>query len=192
MMLHKNYGSSSNTSIESWNLLRQSTRSWHRHIGKYNGLFARLCVLFHCIENVDALSVTINETTAERVAKFLHEFLLPHALSFYAGVLNLADDHDRLSSVAGYILAHKLERVTSRDVQQGDRTMRKLDIRDTESVFEQLAALGWLNKVPGPRPSSPPQWLVSKEVHRKFSERAKHEAERRKREREMIQTLLRR
>ena len=84
----------------------------------------------------------------------MHEFLLPHALAFYAGVLNLADEHERLSAVAGYILAHKLQRITNRDVQRGDRTMRRLTKRDTEAVFEQLrsARMGQVAPAP-PRPS---------------------------------------
>jgi hypothetical protein len=64
------------------------------HIGKYDGLFARLCVLWHCIETVGSdrpadLSATVTENTASRVAKFMHTFMLPHGLSFYAGVLGL-------------------------------------------------------------------------------------------------------
>ena len=124
------------------------------HIGKYDGLFGRLCVLWHCIENVDQLTNVISFDTANRVAKFLHEFLLPHAIAFYTDILGLSDEHDRLTAVAGYILAHKLERVTNRDIAHGDRTMRKLTKRDTESVFEQLDALGWVSRVPSPRPLS--------------------------------------
>jgi hypothetical protein len=85
------------------------------HIGKYDGYFARLCVVWHCIENSSSENLPrfITADTARWVAKFLHEFLLPHASAFYAGILDLADDHDRLSAVAGYILAHKLDRVTN-------------------------------------------------------------------------------
>ena len=75
---------------------------------------------------------TITEATAQRAKGFLHGFLLPHALAFYAGVLGLSNDHDRLTAVAGYILAHKLEEITNRDVQRGDRTMRNLTKRETE------------------------------------------------------------
>jgi hypothetical protein len=72
------------------------------HVGKYNGYFARLCIIWHCIEHVCGdLPDCISAGTAERVARFLHEFLFPHAVAFYAGVLGLADDHDRLSAVAG-------------------------------------------------------------------------------------------
>jgi hypothetical protein len=172
------------------------------HIGKYNGLFARLCVIWHCVENAhacrlrseldkDYLPILITEQTAERVAKFMHEFLLPHALAFYSGVLGLSDDHDRLTAVAGYILARGLDKITNRDVQRGDRTMRNLDRRDTDSVFNQLDALGWLIRVPGTRPTDPPHWRVNPEVHRRFAQRAKQEAERRREERAVIANLTR-
>ena len=133
----------------------------------------------------------VTEDTARRVASFLHGFLLPHALAFYAGTLGLSNDHDRLAAVAGYILAHKLERVTNRDVQRGDRSMRNLTRRETEAIFEQLDALGWVTRTPGPRPSDPPHWIVNPVVHQKFAERGKAEAERRERDREMIGEMLR-
>ena len=157
------------------------------HIGKYDGVFARLCVIWHCIEHADErLPTEVTEETAHRVARFMHEFLLPHALAFYAGVLNLADEHERLSAVAGYILAHKLQRITNRDVQRGDRTMRKLTRRDTEAVFEQLEALGWVSRSAPTRPTDPPHWVVNEHCHRLFENRAKDEAERRQRERRML------
>jgi hypothetical protein len=151
------------------------------HIGKYDGLFGRLCVIWHCIENIDQpyLPDVITVDTARRVAKFLHEYLLPHAIVFYTDILGLSDEHDRLTAVAGYILAHKLERVTNRDIAHGDRTMRGLTKRETENVFEQLDALGWVNRVPAPRPSDPPHWLVNPEVHTRFKARGEAEAKRR-------------
>jgi Protein of unknown function (DUF3987) len=153
------------------------------HIGKYDGMFARLCVTWHCIEHDGhKLPDAISEDTANRVARFMHEFLLPHAIAFYAGVLNLADDHDRLAAVAGYILARKLGRITNRDVQRGDRTMRRLTKRDTEIVFEQLEALGWVMRMPPTRPTDPPHWHVNERCHQLFENRAKEEAERRRRE----------
>ena len=88
-------------------------------------------------------------------------------------MLGLSDDHDRLAAVAGYILSRKLERVTNRDVARGDRTMRRLTKRETEEVFEQLEALGWLTgHKPGKRPSDPPHWAVNPECHQLFAKRA--------------------
>jgi hypothetical protein len=160
------------------------------HIGKYNGLFARLCLLWHCIESSGEVQARITEATARRVADFLHGFLLPHAISFYVGMLGLSDEHDRLTAVAGYILARKLEKITSRDVQRGDRTMRGLHKQDTENVFHQLEAFGWVNRMAGRRPSDPPQWIVNTDVHRMFADRAAKEAERRQRDRAIIAEVL--
>jgi hypothetical protein len=157
------------------------------HIGKYNGLFVRLCLLWHCIENGEGL---VKERTAQRVADFLDQFLLPHAISFYVDVLGLSDDHDRLAAVAGYILARKLTKITNSDIHHGDRTMRNLKQHETREVFHQLEALGWINQAPGYRLSGPPQWLVNPEVHRRFADRGAKEAERRKRERQMILALV--
>jgi hypothetical protein len=136
------------------------------------------------------LPTIITEATARRAAGFLHGFLLPHAVAFYAGTLGLSNDHDRLAAVAGYILARKLERITNRDVQRGDRTMRGLQRREIEAVFDQLDALGWINRVPGPRPTDPPHWVVNPVVHARFAERAAAEKGRRERERETIANLM--
>src|SRR5690606_10356572 len=66
-------------------------RSWEKvnaklaaHIGKYDGLFARLCLLWHCIESTgNRPASTIPGDVAERVRDFLFLYLYPHALAFY-------------------------------------------------------------------------------------------------------------
>jgi uncharacterized protein DUF3987 len=161
------------------------------HIGKYNGLFARLCIVWHCVEAPPGkLPPVVAEATAKRVGRFLHGFLLPHAIAFYAGVLGLSNDHNRLTAVAGHILAQKLDKITNRDIQRGDRTMRGLDREDTESIFNQLDALGWINRTPGPYKGTPPHWTVNPAVHVKFAERGRAEAERRAHSRKMIREML--
>jgi hypothetical protein len=165
------------------------------HIGKYDGIFARLCLIWHCIEGCErqeaAPAAIVDAGIAERVAAFLHGFLLPHALAFYTTIYGLADDHDRLTAVAGYILARKLDVLTNRDIQRGDRTMRGLNKQDIESVFHQLDALGWVSRIPGVRFNDPLRATVNPEVHRLFAERGKQEAKRRQREHEMITRMLR-
>ena len=96
-----------------------------------------------------------------------------------AGSHRVSHDHDRLAAIAGYILARQSERITNRDVQRGDRTMRKLTRHDTDSAFEQLEALGWLTRTAGPRLTDPPHWIVNPVVHQRFSARAREERERR-------------
>jgi hypothetical protein len=161
------------------------------HLGKYDGVFARLCLIWHCIEHAEEDTIrAVSEDTALRVERFLHSFLFPHALAFYAGILGLADDHDRLAAVAGYVLAHKLTEITNRDIARSVRSMRRLDKRETSTVFEQLESLGWLLRTPAPRPTDPWHWRVNPRVHELFAELAKHEAERREQDREMLATLF--
>ena len=47
------------------------------HIGKYDGLFGRLCVAFHCIKHAydSYLPATVTEDTATCVAEFMRRFL---------------------------------------------------------------------------------------------------------------------
>jgi hypothetical protein len=102
----------------------------------------------------------------------------------------VSDDHDRLSAVAGYILARRLGRITRSHVQHGDRTMRKMLKKDTDAVFEQLEAFGWIERKEGKKPSSPPVWEVNPMVHQLFAERAAQEASRRLSIREAIVEAL--
>ena len=192
--------------LEAKHLELQSLETINRklasHIGKYDGLFARLCVVWHCIEDVEFrikcgalddadwdLPETVTEGSAGRVADFLHRFLLAHAMAFYGGALGLSDDHDRLTAIAGHILTHRLDRITNRDVQRGDRTMRGLKDHEIRPLLEQLDALGWLDRIEPPRPSSQPHWRVNPAVHERFADRAKREANRRKEVRATMQSL---
>jgi hypothetical protein len=156
------------------------------HIGKYKGLFARLCLLWHTIESLDKKwPGFIDADIAQRVAKFMNEFRLQHAIAFYIGLLGLSDQHDRLLDVGGYILAHELDSLTRRDIQRGSRSMRGLEKRDTDRIFEQLEAYGWLERQIGKRYTDV-TWIVNPEVHRLFAAKAKEERERRERERAEI------
>jgi len=164
------------------------------HIGKYDGIFARLCLLWQAIESAEqsetAVYPFVTEKTAARVRDFLHGFLLRHAVAFYTSVFGLADEHDRLAAVAGYILARKLDIFTSRHIQRGDRTMRGLKKREIEDVFSQLDAFGWIEILPKFRANESPRGKVNPEVHVLFAERARKEEERRRRAREEIEAAL--
>ncbi|WP_027577275.1 DUF3987 domain-containing protein [Bradyrhizobium sp. WSM1743] len=179
--------------LELKHLKLQSLEFVHRklgaHIGKYDGIFARLCVIWHCAENMEGfgdISAVISEKTARQVGAFLHGFLLPHAMVFYTTVLGLSNDHDCVTAVAGYILSHSLTKITNRDLKRGDRIMRRLTPEEGVAVFEQLEAFGWLERAPSRLRGAPPHWLVNPAVHEKFAERAKTEAARRAEVRQTI------
>ncbi len=156
------------------------------HIGKYDGLFARLCVVFHCIETKAMRpEPVIPFDTASRVASFLHEFLFPHALAFYSNVLGISDGHDALLATAGWILAHKPEKITVRDVRRGDRTMREMDDEQAAEVLRKLDAMAWLEPIPQVRRDSV-AYSVNPDVYAEFEHRATQEKNRRERVRELI------
>ncbi len=77
------------------------------HFGKYEGLFARLCVTWHCVENAEKLHppIEIEEHVARRVAEFMDRFLRPSAIAFYVGMLGLSDGHDQLLRSAVHAVA---------------------------------------------------------------------------------------
>lgn len=148
------------------------------HIGKFDGLYPRLCIIWHCADHVAnnpsaPLPVTISAATAAKVEKFLHEYIVKHSLAFYLGVIGLADDHDQLCDIGGYILAHKIETVTMRTLQRGSRQMRKITREDAGRIFEQLEAFGWLEQVS--KRTDAPSWKVNPDVHILFADRGKSE-----------------
>jgi DNA-binding PadR family transcriptional regulator len=160
------------------------------HIGKYDGLFGRLCILFHCLDNPNKLPPSISVETAERVAKFMHQFLLPHALAFYTDVLGLADDQNNLTAIADYILAHKKESLSIRDVYRDVRPLRSKRVRqDVEPLLDKLEALGWLERIITGRRDQL-LFRVNPEVHTRFADRAAAEVERRAEVREAIQETV--
>jgi hypothetical protein len=161
------------------------------HVGKYNGILARLCVIFHCIEHAGRpLPIEVTEDTARRAADFLHKFMLPHAVAFYAGVLGLSDDHEQLTAVAGYILAHKLEKFTRRDFQRSVTTMRGLGGKDIDKVLDQMDALGWLSRGVSRRPTDLPPWHVNPRCHELFRGRANQEVKRRAAAKKLLTTRV--
>lgn len=157
------------------------------HFGKYNGLFGRLCITMHCIENVNnsaGIPPKVSVETAERCEAILDKFILPHSMAFYMGVVGLSDDIERAKAVGGYILAHKLETVTMRTIGRNVTSMKKVDRQEAAKVFEQLEAFGWLEQAN--KRSDAPSWKVNPAVHEKFAERAASEVVRRADVREII------
>jgi Protein of unknown function (DUF3987) len=150
-------------------------------LGKQDGVFARLCIIWHCVENADQsfLPKLVSENTARRVAAFMRAFTRPHLTDFYTGTLDLPDEHERLIAIAGFILTRKPEILTNREVQAAVRSMRKLTSRDVTPVMEQLEALGWLFRSEQRRAGAPPVWRVNPAAHAHYAARARTERKRR-------------
>ena len=162
------------------------------HFGKYDGIFARLCVLWHCIgaEGMASPLSVIPASTAALVANFLHTFIVPNAIAFYVGMLGLADDHETLVDLAAYIVANRLETVNSRVIQRAGRNLRAQTADECRTLCEKLESMGWLIETdPGQR-SNTPRWRVNPIVHTRFAERSVKEQARKEKAKEAIREAL--
>jgi len=162
-------------------------------LGKWNGLYARLLLTFHCIEtsaNKDYPTLReVSGETARRVADLMWRTLLPHAVKFYQG---LDPVEDTARELAALILAHGWERFTvKRDLNRNWRASRKLKPWELEETLDRLEAFGWLFPDPGKlnEKGKPVAYLVNPGVHIRFTDYAVKERERRKEITEVMQEL---
>lgn len=164
-------------------------RKMSSHLGKYDGMFPRLCVLFHAIENanMDEMPDIITIGTAKRAARFLHEYIMRHSMAFYFTMLGVSDDQDIIEDVAGYILTHKVETVTMRTFQRGSTRMRKLTRQQVEPICHQLEAMGWIDELDARGKTL--LGKVNPRVHEKFKAKAATEKTRRENVRRAIKSI---
>lgn len=157
------------------------------HLGKWSGLFARLCLIYHAIEcqsvREHPLSYDVSGDTAERVERLMREYLLPHALAYYTDILGAAGDLEHSRWIAGHVLSKKLNTITHRDLMQAYRQWRGLDDWRRQRITQTLADMGWLIPVGDERASKrgAHTWAVNPKVHAMFSEKAAAESEKRER-----------
>jgi len=153
-------------------------------LGKWNGLFARLLLTFHCIESAAAqgypVSNEVSVETARRVSDLMWFTLLPHAVAFYQG---LDPIEDTARELAALILAHEWARFTvKRDLNRHWKASRKLKPWELEGTLDRLEAFGWI--FPEPlnfnEKGKPAAYRVNPGVHTRFNEQAERERERRK------------
>lgn len=162
------------------------------HFGKYDGMFARLCVIWHCVEHADGLHPPreISFDTADRVARFMEHYMQPSAVAFYAGILGLSAGHDTLMAMASYIVAKGMSEVKARDLQSSSQSFRHVTADEFRVLCEKLEAFGWLEKADPVLKSNTPRWLVNPAVHAMFAEQGRQENERRAKAREAIDRAL--
>lgn len=157
------------------------------HIGKYDGLYVRLCLLWHCIEHAgQEPPAEISGATAQRVAVFLSDFIMGHSFSFYIGLIGMADNHEIVSTLGGWILAHKVEQVTMASAIRNVRAFAKAPDWERDRAMDALEAFGWVD-VEANRLGKT-KWTVRPEVHSRFNEYAEQERVRRAEVVEIIKT----
>lgn len=161
------------------------------HYGKYDGIFARLCLIFHCIDSAyRQLPLEISEDTAVRVADFMAEFIRPSAIAFYAGVLGMSAGHEELISLASLIVAKGMGEISARDVQRSGQSMKHVTAEQFRQIAEKLEAFGWVERGEPKPKSNTPRWIVNPRVFSMFADRAELEMARRNAAREALRRSL--
>lgn len=151
------------------------------HFGKWEGLFPRILLAFHVIEYAASRTMppsVIPGEIAEKVGLFMEEFLLPHALAFYQEILDANQQQERIRWVCGYILAHKLEQLSTRDLARSCRWWGKMADWERQKLLKSVVEWGWI--LPKSRGSDmlsklPTLYFVNPAVHEVFAKRAEME-----------------
>ncbi|WP_316977275.1 DUF3987 domain-containing protein [Shumkonia mesophila] len=177
------------------------------HLAKWDALFARLLLTYHAVEATaatgadappsadtlfDPVPREISGETAGMVERLMLDFLLPHAVRFYAETFGSAPDADHGGWIAGYILSQRAPVVTARDISRAYRELRD-DPGALARAMDTLERAGWVVPMESGRRNSQ-MWWVDPRVHSIFAGRAEKERTRREAEKEKIQraaTLMR-
>jgi hypothetical protein len=162
------------------------TAPWHtallQHLGKWTG-FARLLLLFHaieCAERDQPLGRMVSGDTAKLVRDFMIEYLLPHQEYFYRAYLNnnrsAEGEEHPTHKITRYLLSHKCERVTLRDLRRSthldERTIKRAMCSDDGA--EGLVACNWVGMLQsGNRGGGTTWWAVNPKIYERFAERAR-------------------
>jgi hypothetical protein len=167
--------------------------------GKWAGMFARLCLTFHMINIADSRASdttppsmeVIPEETARCVASFMRDIVLPHLLRADALMYRTTQtSHARW--IAGFILANRLDRITSRDITRAYGALRPPECRkEMGDVMASLVVAGWLEPEEPSNALKPvSSWLVNPAVHTKFAEKAAAERATRQQTKEAIAATI--
>lgn len=151
-------------------------------MGKWSGLFARLCLTYHAIECA-ALGMPVTGAVAadiaERVHALLFEYLFWHLRHFYEVVIgDSAGEIELLHRVADWILAAAPDRFTSSHVSKGVTPWRSSSWNIRRNVLERLELCGWIDRARTQRYGSD-AYTINPRVRLVFAERADFERQRR-------------
>lgn len=148
------------------------------HIGKWEGLTARMILTFHCIQCVaehrHPESVEVHESTARLALDYMMKHLLQHSVSFYEDGLGQSDIHDAAKLIAGRIVAMGDTEVRTGALKQyAPNKYRQLGDEKQRQVLARLVEYGWLQptNLSTALIKHPTRFIVNPAVHGLF---AKH------------------
>lgn len=135
--------------------------AWKSHLAKYDGLFARLCIVHHLIRVVEGTATSptrVDAETARQVRGFIDEYLEPHAKRIYR-YLGQDPAREGARRIAEWIIeTSNLTKFTARTIRQKDWS----GLTEQDAVNRALDYLenvaGWTacqEKLSGPRGGRP-------------------------------------
>ena len=155
-------------------------------LGKWDGLFARLCITYHAIECAHAhehpSAKPVSAATAAKVERLMCGFLLHHALHFYNEIVDANDRQDHVRQLARLVLARQFTRITKRDITLYWKASQRMEWWQVRSVIDVLCTMGWLDPdiEAMDTDGKPRAWSVNPDVHTSFQAHADAERERRR------------
>lgn len=162
-------------------------------LGKWEGTFARVLLIFHVCECIDAKvypnTQLVSGETAQRAADLMLHILLPHAIRFYEG---LDPTQDNAKTLAGLVLARKWTRFTvKRDVAQNMLAYRGMKHWERAEMLDRLEGYGWIAPEPDKvnEHGRPVVYTVNPLVHELFERQAERERARRAEVAQMLNEL---
>ncbi len=154
------------------------------HIGKWDGLFCRLCMLYHAIEETNsarpASGGMVSQDNAERVRLWLITYLLPHTMAFYDDILGNSGALAHVQWIAGFILAKdEMSEISTRDIYRAYRPWRALSDISQWQVMGTLETCGWVRASDKSRRQKCDRWTINPQIHITFREVGDAERQRR-------------
>jgi len=159
-------------------------------LGKWSGLFCRLCLTYHaiaCAALGEPVNGQINTFTAERVESLLFEFLFWHLKHFYEDILgDSTGEIDLMHKVARWLIAAAPARFTNWHIAKGVSAWRNAGWTTRRAIMDRLDVCGWVEQAPRGRGSTNLAWNLNPRVHESFGHLAEAEQKRREQAREAI------
>ncbi len=175
------------TTVDLAKYLQGATEAFKAHLYKYSGMFCRLALTFHITDAVSRGKKPyklIPTKIARMAASVLIEYHMPMAWSFYKTLRYENKIEAAASDLCGFLLALQKDTITSSEILQGVRKLKKKK-HEIQNIMDLLEAYNWV-RVKKLTRNRPTQWYVNPEVHKCFAERAETERERREQDQKKI------
>lgn len=119
-------------------------------VGKFEGAFARLCLVLHAAEcahaSLPVIAPEVSEATAVRVRTLLLKLFYPHAAKFYADLGTETNYLKIPALIAAFILHERVGELNATMLWRGLSSWRHLDKRQRDDALRTCCESGWLRK----------------------------------------------